>query len=139
LIHARIKYAEWILTPHPGEAAQLLYCSKEEIEQDRFASASAIQERYSGIAVLKGSGTLIAFEHGIGISNSGNPGMASGGMGDVLTGVIAGLLAQGMSLKDAAQQGVYLHGLAADNAVGQYGERGLLASDLMPYLSQLVA
>jgi NAD(P)H-hydrate epimerase len=139
LTHARIKYPEWILTPHPGEAAQLLHCSKQEIEQDRFASASAIQLRYNGITVLKGPGTLIVSEHEIAISNSGNPGMASGGMGDVLTGVIAGLLAQGMSLKDAAQQGVYLHGLAADKAAEHYGERGLLASDLMPYLSQLVA
>ena len=81
---------------------------------------------------------MIASEHQLAVSNTGNPGMASGGMGDVLAGVIAGLLAQGLSLQDAAQQGVYNHGLAADLAAEKDGERGLLASDLMPYLRQLV-
>jgi NAD(P)H-hydrate epimerase len=124
----------WILTPHPGEAARLLGCSNAEIQQDRFASVTAIQTQYDGVAVLKGTGTLIASEDEIAVSTTGNPGMASGGMGDVLAGVIAGLLAQGLSLKNAAQQGVYSHGLAADLAAEKDGERGLLASDLMPYL-----
>ncbi len=125
---------DWILTPHPGEAARLLNCSTAEIQQDRFAAVSAIQAKYGGIAVLKGAGTLIASEDEIAVSTTGNPGMASGGMGDVLAGVIAGLLAQGLSPKNAAQQGVYLHGLAADLAAAKDGERGLLASDLMPCL-----
>lgn len=128
----------WILTPHPGEAARLLQCSTAEVQQDRFASTTAIQAKFGGVAILKGSGTLIASEHELAVSTSGNPGMASGGMGDVLSGVIAGLLAQGLALKDAAQQGVHIHGLAADLAVEKDGERGLLASDLMGPLRQLV-
>jgi NAD(P)H-hydrate epimerase len=130
--------ANWILTPHPGEAARLLNCQTADIEQDRFAAALSIQAKYGGVAIVKGAGTLIAFEQQLWLSNTGNPGMASGGMGDVLAGAIAGLLAQGLSLPDAAQQGVYNHGLAADLAAATDGERGLLASDLMPYLRQLV-
>lgn len=130
--------SNWILTPHPGEAARLLNCSTVDIQQDRFAAASSLQASYGGVVILKGAGTLIASEHQLAVSNTGNPGMASGGMGDVLAGVIAGLLAQGLSLQDAAQQGVYNHGLAADLAAEKDGERGLLAGDLMPYLRQLV-
>jgi hydroxyethylthiazole kinase-like uncharacterized protein yjeF len=128
----------WVLTPHPGEAARLLNCATTAINHDRFAAVLSLQANYGGVAILKGVGTLIAAEHRLAVSNTGNPGMASGGMGDVLSGVIAGLLAQGLSLRDAAQQGVYLHGLAADLAAEKGGERGLLASDLMPYLRQLV-
>jgi len=124
----------WILTPHPGEAARLLSRSTAEIQQDRFASVTAIQAKYGGIAILKGAGTLIASDDEIAVSTTGNPGMASGGMGDVLAGVIAAFLAQGLSLKNAAQQGVYCHGQAADLAAEKEGERGLLASDLMPFL-----
>ncbi len=133
-----LKKMDWILTPHPGEAARLLACSTAHIQQNRFAAARSLQAKYGGIAVLKGSGTLIASDQDVAVSSTGNPGMATGGMGDVLSGVIAGLVAQGFSLKDAAQQGVYNHGLAADLAVEKDGERGLLASDLMPYLRHLV-
>jgi NAD(P)H-hydrate epimerase len=88
--------------------------------------------------VLKGTGTLIADANGgLTLCNAGNPGMASGGMGDVLTGVIAGLIAQGLNLSDAASLGVCLHAEAADRAA-QEGERGLLATDLMPWLRRLV-
>ncbi|MGR9014734.1 MAG: NAD(P)H-hydrate dehydratase, partial [Gammaproteobacteria bacterium] len=138
LAKAPVVKSNWILTPHPGEAARLLNCTTSDIQQDRFAAAASIQANYGGVAILKGAGTLIAFEHQLAVANTGNPGMASGGMGDVLAGVIAGLLAQGLSLPDAAQQGVYNHGLAADMAAAKDGERGLLASDLMPYLRQLV-
>ncbi|WP_411727387.1 NAD(P)H-hydrate dehydratase [Methyloglobulus sp.] len=138
LAHVPEKHPDWVLTPHPGEAARLLRCATADVQQDRYAAVAAIQAKYDGIAVLKGSGTLIAGNDDVTVSTTGNPGMASGGMGDVLAGVIAGLAAQGFSLKDAAQQGVYLHGMAADLAVGQTGERGLLASDLMPFLRQLV-
>jgi ADP-dependent NAD(P)H-hydrate dehydratase / NAD(P)H-hydrate epimerase len=134
LARSSVTNSDWILTPHPGEASRLLNCSTTEIQQDRFAAVSAIQAKFGGIAILKGAGTLIASEEEIAVSTTGNPGMASGGMGDVLAGVISGLLAQGLSLKNAAQQGVYSHGLAADLAAEQEGERGLLASDLMPYL-----
>ena len=128
----------WILTPHPGEAARLLNCATTDIQKNRFAAALSIQAKYGGIAIVKGAGTLIASEQELAVSTTGNPGMASGGMGDVLAGVIAGLLAQGLSLQEASQQGVYDHGLAADLAAAKDGERGLLASDLMPYLRRLV-
>lgn len=138
LANLELSKSNWILTPHPGEAARLLNCSTKEIQKDRFASVSALQSKYHGVAVLKGSGTLIASEDGIAVVNTGNPGMGSGGMGDVLSGVIGGLLAQGLGLNDAAQQGVYGHGKAADLAAKIQGERGLLASDLMPCLQQWV-
>ncbi|MEQ1528652.1 MAG: NAD(P)H-hydrate dehydratase [Methylococcales bacterium] len=133
-----LRKQHWVLTPHPGEAARLMACSNLTIRQDRFKAVSTIQREYGGIAVLKGNGTVIASAHEIAIARTGNPGMASGGMGDVLSGVIAGLVAQGWSLLDAAQQGVYVHGLAADSAAAQQGERGLLAGDLMAHLRQLV-
>ncbi len=138
LANAPAAKSNWILTPHPGEAARLLNCATADIQQDRFAAASSIQAKYGGVAIVKGAGTVIASEQELAVSNTGNPGMASGGMGDVLAGVIAGLLAQGLPLQEAAQQGVYNHGLAADLAAAKDGERGLLASDLMPYLRQLV-
>ncbi len=138
LSHVPAKQAHWILTPHPGEAARLLGVTSAIIQQDRFDAAARIQAKYDGIVVLKGPGTIISDKSDIAVSTTGNPGMASGGMGDVLAGVITGLIAQGYSLKDAAQQGVYVHGMAADLAAAQHGERGLLASDLMPFLRQLV-
>lgn len=134
----RMHKVNWVLTPHPGEAARLLNCATADIEQDRFAAATTLQRQYGGVIVLKGAGTIIASEYGIAVSTSGNPGMASGGMGDILAGVIGGLLAQGLSTWESAQQGVYCHGLAADWAVNKDGERGLLATDLLPYLRQLV-
>lgn len=138
LAHLPLTHDNWVLTPHVGEAARLLGCSTAEIQHDRFSAVKAIQTRYGGVVVLKGAGTLIASAQHVAVSNTGNPGMASGGMGDVLTGVIAGLIAQGLSAEKAAQQGVYGHGYAADLAVQQDGERGLLASDLMPYLRHWV-
>jgi NAD(P)H-hydrate epimerase len=135
---AQKAHPNWILTPHPGEAARLLNTSSLAIQQDRFAAVKALQQRYGCVVVLKGVGSLIADGVGVTLSHTGNPGMASGGMGDVLTGVIAGLCAQGMTLVAAAQQGVYIHGAAADKAAHDAGERGLLASDLMPYLRQWV-
>ncbi len=128
----------WILTPHPGEAARLLGCSTAEVQADRLAAIQAIQSRYGGVVVLKGAGTLIADGSRCRISRAGNPGMAGGGMGDVLSGVIAGLCAQGMSLFDAAAAGVVAHGLAADALAKRDGERGLLAGDLLPELRRWV-
>ncbi|WP_051333570.1 bifunctional ADP-dependent NAD(P)H-hydrate dehydratase/NAD(P)H-hydrate epimerase [Aliagarivorans marinus] len=131
----------WILTPHPAEAARLLACSVAEIEDDRITAARNIQQSFGGICVLKGAGTIIAGDNGrVRISSAGNPGMASGGMGDVLSGIIGGLLAQfaeSIDLFDIACIGVTIHGMAADLAAEQ-GQRGLLASDLMPYVRQLV-
>lgn len=128
----------WILTPHPGEAARLLGCATAEVQADRLAAVRAIQVRYGGVVVLKGVGSLIADGVHCRICAAGNPGMASGGMGDVLTGVIAGLCAQGVSLSEAASAGAVVHALAADTAARRDGERGLLAGDLLPELRRWV-
>lgn len=129
----------WVLTPHPGEAARLLAQTSSQIQADRYAAVTQLQEKFSGTVVLKGAGTLVRSADGpTCVCTDGNPGMASGGMGDVLTGVIAGLMAQGMSADTAAQLGVCLHGAAGDAAARAGGERGLLASDLMPQLRKLV-
>ena len=128
----------WVLTPHPGEAARLLGCSSKNIQSDRFAAVIELQRRYGGVVVLKGSGTLIS--NGAAptrLSTWGNPGMSSGGMGDVLAGIIGGLLAQHFPLMDAACVGVTLHGMAADKSAEFEGERGMLAMDLMPHLRKL--
>ena len=129
---------DWILTPHPGEAARLLMCDVSAIERDRFAAVKRLQTAYGGVIVLKGAGTLVAGDSDLPAACPyGNPGMASGGMGDVLTGVLAGLVAQGLPLSEAAFLGVALHARAADSAAEASGERGLLASDLYPYIRAL--
>ncbi len=127
-----MKRSDWILTPHPGEAARLLDCTVAEIQSDRFAAVRQLADRFGGTVVLKGNGTLVCHQQQIWLCDRGNPGMASGGMGDVLSGMIAALLAQGMRGVDAACKGVYLHAAAADMAVKSLGEHGLLASDLLP-------
>jgi NAD(P)H-hydrate epimerase len=133
-----VRRDNWILTPHPGEAARLLKMTSAEVEADRFTAVSDLAVRFGGVCVLKGSGSLIASEEaGIFLSTSGNPGMATGGMGDLLTGVIASLLAQGLTPIEAARAGVYLHGKAGDKAAAK-GERGLMAMDLMVFLRDLV-
>lgn len=129
----------WVLTPHPGEAARLLGITTEDVQSDRFAAATALQQKFGGAVVLKGSGTLIVGSDGsVSLTTDGNPGMASGGMGDVLSGVIGSFLAQGMTPVHAAQLGVCLHGAAADMAVAEEGMHGLLATDLLPYLRVLL-
>jgi NAD(P)H-hydrate epimerase len=130
----------WILTPHSGEAARLLKMTPAQVEADRFAAVEDVALRFGGVAVLKGAGSLIASRTDglVALCSAGNPGMACGGMGDVLTGVIAALLAQGLPLFAAAKAGVYLHGRAGDLAAQSGGERGLLATDLLPFLRQLV-
>ena len=133
-----IKKDNWILTPHAGEAARLLGVSVKNIESDRFKAVSQLQANFSGLCVLKGAGSLLAEQHKIAILTLGNPGMAVAGMGDILTGVIAGLRAQGASLKTSLRLGVTLHATAADRAVAEKGERGLFATDLYPYLRELV-
>ncbi len=127
-----------IVTPHPGEAARLLGCSTADIQNDRRQSVTAIAQRYGGVAVLKGAGSLIASADGEPvICTSGNPGMAVAGMGDVLTGIIVGLLAQGLDLESAALVGVEAHARAGDLAA-QSGERGMIASDLLVELREVV-
>lgn len=133
------RFDNWVLTPHPGEAGRLLQTEHSSIQADRLAAAQALQQRYGGVCVLKGVGTLIvAAEQLPAVCTAGNPGMSSGGMGDVLSGVIAGLMAQGLLPWQAAQLGAYIHGQAADRAALEGGERGLLALDLMSYLQRLV-
>jgi ADP-dependent NAD(P)H-hydrate dehydratase / NAD(P)H-hydrate epimerase len=122
------------LTPHPGEAARLLGISAAEVQADRLQVAVEICARYGGVVVLKGAGTLVVNQNDLPhICDRGNPGMASPGMGDVLTGVIAGILAQRTELVLAARTGVLIHAMAGDMAAHR-GERGLIASDLFNYL-----
>ena len=132
------KRDNWVVTPHEGEAARMLGQSSHEVQADRFRAVQALQENFGGVAVLKGAGTLIATPNNqLYLCNQGNPGMASGGMGDVLTGVIAGLIAQGIGLADAARLGVCLHAAAADMHAKAAGMRGMLASDLMAGVRRL--
>ncbi|MBI3087797.1 MAG: NAD(P)H-hydrate dehydratase [Candidatus Omnitrophica bacterium] len=121
-----------ILTPHPGEMARLIRQSAADVQRDRERTAKSFAEQYRAVVVLKGHRTVVANVDGeLYVNDTGNPGMASGGMGDVLTGVIAGLLGQKLSLFDAARLGVYLHGLAGDLAAAECGQVGLIASDLL--------
>ena len=123
--------APTVLTPHPGEAGRLLGITTDEVEQDRFAAAREIARRHHAVVVLKGAGSLVADPDGrLDVCPWGNPGMASGGMGDLLTGIVAALLAQGCSAWQAAGLGAGLHARAGDRAARQ-GERGLLAGDLL--------
>lgn len=127
-----------ILTPHPGEAARLLGSSTASVQADRFAAAAELVERFKAVVVLKGAGTLIAAPaQRTRVVAAGNPGMAVGGMGDVLTGVILGLRAQGLSAFEAASAGALAHSLAGDLAAGD-GERGLLPSDLFAPLRRVL-
>jgi len=127
-----------ILTPHPGEAARLLQISTHAVQQDRFAAAQQLQQKYRATVILKGAGTVIASEKGLSLCDYGNPGMATGGMGDVLSGVLGALLAQHLSLSQSAALGVCLHAAAADVLAEENGERGLLATDLLPVMRDLM-
>lgn len=133
-----IRRDNWVLTPHPGEAARLLGISTAEVQADRFSAVQQLQRRYGGVIVLKGAGTLVlAGTEPISLCSAGNPAMASAGMGDVLTGVITGLIAQGLEPGPAARLGVCVHAEAGDRAA-QAGARGTLAADLFLYLRRLV-
>jgi NAD(P)H-hydrate epimerase len=124
-----------VLTPHPGEAARLLGTTTDAIARDRLRHARQLAARFDCAVVLKGAGTVVAAPGQVPILiDAGNPGMATGGMGDVLTGVIAGLIAQGAAPFDAAACGALLHAVAADRAARDGGERGLLPSDLFATL-----
>jgi hydroxyethylthiazole kinase-like uncharacterized protein yjeF len=121
-----------VLTPHPGEMARLTGRSVAEVEADRIGIAREFARRHRVVLVLKGARTVTALPDGrVRLNGSGNPGLASGGMGDVLTGLIGGLLAQGLSPADAAVLGVYLHGRAADRLLTAMGNAGMIAGDLL--------
>ena len=129
---------DWVLTPHPGEASRLLGVSTDQIQRNRLAALEALVERYHGIVVLKGAGTLVgAAGRTPGLCERGNPGMASAGMGDVLTGAIAGILSQCRDPWLAARVGVLVHAMAGD-AAARTGERGLLAGDVARELRNCV-
>ena len=128
-----------IITPHPGEAAALLGTSSAEIEADRPAAALALAGQFDAVAVLKGPGTLCAADKLLGLCAHGNLGMATAGMGDVLAGVIGGLLAQGLDPQRAATVGTCLHGWAGDKAALRRGQRGLIATDLFDAIAEAVS
>jgi NAD(P)H-hydrate epimerase len=135
---AKAQRADWIITPHPGEAARLLQKTSADIQADRFAAVRELQSKFGGAALLKGSGSLVADGQApVALCPYGNPGMASGGMGDVLSGIAGALLAQGLALGDSARMAMLLHARAADLAAENGGERGLLASDLLPWIRRL--
>lgn len=136
LAETSFKRDNWVLTPHPGEAARMLGVTTEEIQNDRPAAVAALRARYGGTVVLKGAGTLVQGEK-LTLCPYGNPGMAVGGMGDVLTGMISACIAQGHSLEQAANTGVLAHAQAGDRAAAQ-GMRGMLPSDLLAELRSVV-
>jgi NAD(P)H-hydrate epimerase len=130
--------SDCILTPHPGEAARLLGRSTSAVQSDRMGAAFALAKRHGCVVVLKGAGTIVAAPDRLPcIIDAGNPGMAVGGMGDVLCGVIAALRGQRLAAFDAACLGALLHSVAADEAAKAGGARGLLPTDLMPWLRRL--
>jgi NAD(P)H-hydrate epimerase len=126
--------ASLILTPHPGEFARLLGCDVAKAQANRQELAQRFAFEHRVILVLKGHGTLVTDGRRLYVNTTGNPGMATGGTGDVLTGLIAALLGQGLEAFAAAQLGVYLHGLAGDLARDTVGEASLIASDLLDSL-----
>jgi NAD(P)H-hydrate epimerase len=127
--------AERILTPHPGEFARLVGSDIATIQANRENTAAQFARDHGVVLLLKGSGTVITDGHRLAINDTGNCGMATGGAGDVLTGLIAALLAQGMSAFEAAQLGAHLHGIAGDLAADDLSQPGLIASDLPHYLA----
>ncbi|MBF0628083.1 MAG: NAD(P)H-hydrate dehydratase [Magnetococcales bacterium] len=135
---ARSRRAPLLLTPHPGEMARLLGVEVAAIRADRLGSAQRAAEEWGVWVVLKGAGTIIAAPDGRAwINPTGNPGLAAGGSGDLLTGMIAGLWSQGWSVESAVRAGVWLHGAAADACAAEGGMAGLLASDLLPQVRRL--
>jgi len=121
-----------VLTPHPGEMARISHRTVPDVEHNRLESASSFSREYGVVLVLKGYRTIIAAPDGkLAINSTGNPAMASGGTGDTLTGIIAGLLAQGFDPFRAACLGVYVHGAACDRIFGGVSTRGLLATDML--------
>jgi NAD(P)H-hydrate epimerase len=128
-----------VLTPHPGEMAQLAGITTAQVQADRPGTARAFAQKFNVILVLKGAQTLIALPDGrMFLCPAGNPGMATGGMGDVLTGMIAGLAAQGFSLENAALAGVFIHGLCGDLLADTFGGFGFLAKDMIRTIPEII-
>jgi len=126
-----------VLTPHPGEMSRLLRSSIEEVQADRLGAARRLARESGCITVLKGAGTVVAEPGGLcAINPTGNPGMASAGMGDALTGIVASLIAQGTGLREAAMAAMYVHGLAGDMAAEELGEAAVVATDVIGILGR---
>ncbi|NLZ39107.1 MAG: NAD(P)H-hydrate dehydratase [Firmicutes bacterium] len=131
------RQAATVLTPHPGEAARFLGLTAAKIQRDRLQSARELAARFNSTVILKGAYSIIAEPDGtVAINPTGNHGMATAGSGDVLTGLVASLLAQGLKTGQAAQAAAFLHGLAGDLAIKEIGERSLLAGDLVRFIPQ---
>jgi len=129
-----------VFTPHPGEMARLIGKSAKEVQANRWDVARDFSREYGVVTVLKGAGTVVANKSSpLWINSTGNPGMAKGGMGDALTGIIGAFLAQGMAPFDAARAGVFMHGLAGDLAREKLGERAMLTTDLIEHLGAAFA
>ena len=129
-----------VLTPHPGEMARLIGKTAKEVQADRWNIARGFSQEYGIVTVLKGAGTVVTDQSGpLWINSTGNPGMAKGGMGDALTGIIGAFLAQGMTPLDAARAGVFIHGLAGDLANERFGERSMQTTDLIEHLGAAFA
>jgi NAD(P)H-hydrate epimerase len=133
------KAQQWVLTPHVGEAARLLGVSVGDIQADRFSAVAKIKEKYNAVVLLKGPGTLISSEDSMfKLCPYGNPAMATAGMGDILSGLIGGLMAQGIEKQQATELGCCLHSAAADELVSASGYRGVTASDILPWIKKLL-
>ena len=129
-----------VITPHPGEMSRLTGLTTEEIQQNRVAVAASFAEKYGITVLLKGKGTVVAKDCGqVKINPTGNCGMATGGMGDVLSGVVAAFLGQGLNPFDSAVLGAYIHGKAGDMAAEKYGIHGLTAGDVADYVAMAIA
>ncbi len=120
----------WVLTPHHGEAARLLGCSSADVRSDRLGAARQIAAQYGGVCILKGAGSVVCDGENLWICDRGNAGMATAGMGDVLTGAVSALLAQGLAPAAAARMAVWLHASAGDDCAAQSGAVGMIATNL---------
>jgi NAD(P)H-hydrate epimerase len=130
----RQRRVPFILTPHPGEFGRLIGQGSSSVQANRQGLAVDFARAFSGVLVLKGAGTIVTDGTRVYVNTTGNPGMATGGSGDVLSGLLGALLAQGLDTFAAAVLGVFVHGLAGDLARDEKGETGLIASDLLAYL-----
>ena len=128
-----------ILTPHPGEMARLTGKSIADIQSDRITAAKEFAAQHQLVLILKGAGTIVTNGERVYVNTTGNPGMAKGGSGDALSGIIAALLAQGIPPLDAAACGVFLHGAAGDAAAHCFSQRGMTPTDLLAQLPLLLS
>lgn len=137
-LFSRYLSSDKICTPHPGEAGRILNCTVTRLQEDRFSSVEQLQRYCGGAVLLKGAGSVSTAGGDIHLCSAGNPGMAVGGMGDLLSGICASLRAQGLSAEDALRLAVYIHATAADRTASEQGQRGILASDLLLPISKIV-